>query len=53
MNNNIKELIEQYINEEHIKLMNIINYVTTKEAKNFKNQLSGRIKIFYNIRGYK
>ena len=25
MNNNIKELIEQYINEEHIKLMNKFN----------------------------
>ena len=25
MNNNIKKLIEQYINEEHIKLMNKFN----------------------------
>lgn len=25
MNNNIQELIEQYINEEHIKLMNKFN----------------------------
>ena len=45
MNNNIKKLIEQYINEEHIKLMNKFNgsNFLSKLQKLFQQKFKSKI----------
>ena len=53
MNNNIKELIEQYINEEHIKLMNKFNgsNFLLKLQKLFQQKFKSKISIKVDIPG--
>ena len=53
MNKNIKKLIEQYINEEHIKLMNKFNgsNFLSKLQKLFQQKFKSKISINVDIPG--